>query len=70
MQISSRKYIKFSESANYDSSAKLTGAGLGMKSHNNRNFEAGILSDDISIILDTFKRIIKIIKEEEAKQHA
>lgn len=31
-------------------SANLTGAGMGMKSENNRNFEAGILTDDPPIV--------------------
>ena len=31
-------------------SANLTGAGLGMKSSRNRNFEAGILTDDPALV--------------------
>lgn len=34
----------------YIGSANLTGAGLGMKSARNRNFEAGILTDDPSVV--------------------
>ncbi|MDO4763308.1 MAG: phospholipase D-like domain-containing protein [Flavobacteriaceae bacterium] len=34
----------------YIGSANLTGAGLGMKSENKRNFEAGILTDDEEIV--------------------
>lgn len=34
----------------YIGSANLTGAGMGMKSENNRNFEAGILTDDPTIV--------------------
>ena len=34
----------------YIGSANLTGAGIGMKSSNRRNFEAGILTDDPSLI--------------------
>ena len=34
----------------YIGSANLTGAGMGMKSENNRNFEAGILTDDPPIV--------------------
>jgi phosphatidylserine/phosphatidylglycerophosphate/cardiolipin synthase-like enzyme len=34
----------------YIGSANLTGAGIGAKGANNRNFEAGILTDEISIL--------------------
>ena len=34
----------------YVGSANLTGAGIGMKSSNRRNFEAGILTDDPNLI--------------------
>lgn len=34
----------------YIGSANLTGAGLGMKSVNNRNFEAGILTDELNLV--------------------
>ena len=34
----------------YVGSANLTGAGIGMKGENKRNFEAGILTDDPSIL--------------------
>ncbi len=34
----------------YTGSANLTGAGLGMKSKNNRNFESGIISTDKALI--------------------
>ncbi len=33
-----------------EGSANLTGAGIGMKSSNRRNFEAGILTDDIALV--------------------
>lgn len=44
------KIIIFDLSLAYIGSANLTGAGLGMKSPNNRNFEAGILTDDPSLV--------------------
>lgn len=44
------KIIIFDISLAYIGSANLTGAGLGMKSPNNRNFEAGILTDDPSLL--------------------
>ena len=31
-------------------SANLTGAGIGMKAETTRNFEAGILTDDLQIV--------------------
>lgn len=34
----------------YIGSANLTGAGIGMKSDDKRNFEAGILTDDLTIV--------------------
>ena len=34
----------------YVGSANLTGAGIGMKAENTRNFEAGILTDDPTIV--------------------
>lgn len=34
----------------YIGSANLTGAGIGMKSDGKRNFEAGILTDDLSLV--------------------
>ena len=40
------KMIIFDMKMAYLGSANLTGAGLGMKSVRNRNFEAGILTDD------------------------
>ncbi|WP_394330511.1 phospholipase D-like domain-containing protein [Riemerella columbipharyngis] len=39
------KIFIFDQREAYIGSAKLTGAGLGMKSPNNRNFEAGVLTD-------------------------
>ena len=34
----------------WNCSANLTGAGIGMKSRNRRNFEAGILTDDPTLV--------------------
>ena len=44
------KIIIFDYSLAYIGSANLTGAGLGMKSANTRNFEAGILTDEPSLV--------------------
>ena len=44
------KLIIFDLKVAYIGSANLTGAGLGMKSTRNRNFEAGILTDDPALV--------------------
>ncbi len=44
------KLIVFDNQLAYIGSANLTGAGMGMKSARNRNFEAGILTDEPSIV--------------------
>ena len=40
----------------YVGSANLTGAGIGMKNDNKRNFEAGILTDDPEIVEQTMNQ--------------
>ena len=44
------KLMIFDCSAAYIGSANLTGAGIGMKSNGKRNFEAGILTDDLGLV--------------------
>ena len=44
------KLMVFDCAAAYIGSANLTGAGMGMKSENGRNFEAGILTDDPALV--------------------
>ncbi len=44
------KMLIFDFDTAYIGSANLTGAGIGMKSSNRRNFEAGILTDDPSLV--------------------
>ncbi|MDE6552193.1 MAG: phospholipase D family protein [Muribaculaceae bacterium] len=44
------KMLIFDFQTVYIGSANLTGAGIGMKSSNRRNFEAGILTDDLDLI--------------------
>lgn len=44
------KILIFDFDTAYVGSANLTGAGIGMKSSNRRNFEAGILTDDTSLV--------------------
>ena len=44
------KMLVFDSQEVYIGSANLTGAGIGMKGENTRNFEAGILTDDPDIV--------------------
>lgn len=44
------KILIFDFTTAYIGSANLTGAGIGLKSSNRRNFEAGILTDDPALI--------------------
>ena len=44
------KILIFDFETAYIGSANLTGAGIGMKSSNRRNFEAGILTDDPALV--------------------
>ncbi len=44
------KMIIFDFDTAYIGSANLTGAGIGMKSSNRRNFEAGILTDESALV--------------------
>ena len=44
------KMLAFDGKEVYICSANLTGAGIGMKTDNKRNFEAGILTDDPGIV--------------------
>lgn len=44
------KIMIFDCSVAYIGSANLTGAGIGMKSEGNRNFEVGILTDEPSLV--------------------
>lgn len=44
------KILIFDFTTAYIGSANLTGAGIGMKSSNRRNFESGILTDDPALI--------------------
>ena len=44
------KMMVFDCEVAYIGSANLTGAGIGMKSDGKRNFEAGILTDDLALV--------------------
>jgi phosphatidylserine/phosphatidylglycerophosphate/cardiolipin synthase-like enzyme len=54
------KHIIIDGKLAYTGSANLTGAGLGIKSTNNRNFEAGIITTDpelVGAIMDQFDSV-------------
>lgn len=54
------KMLVFDGKEVYIGSANLTGAGIGMKTDNKRNFEAGILTDDTEIVeqaMDQFDEV-------------
>ena len=44
----------------YSGSANLTGAGLGIKSINTRNFESGFITDDLKIIKDIMNQFDEV----------
>lgn len=50
------KLIIIDQTMCYVGSANLTGAGIGMKSSEKRNFEAGILTDDPQIVEQAMKQ--------------
>ena len=52
----------------YICSANLTGAGMGMKSENRRNFEAGILTDNPKIVEAAMEEFNKVWRGEMCKK--
>lgn len=52
----------------YIGSANLTGAGMGMKSENRRNFEAGILTDNPKIVEAAIEEFDKVWRGEMCKK--
>jgi len=52
----------------YIGSANLTGAGMGMKSENRRNFEAGILTDNPKIVEAVMEEFDKVWRGEMCKK--
>ena len=54
------KIIVIDQTTCYVGSANLTGAGMGMKSPRRRNFEAGILTDDPSIVSAAIEEFDKV----------
>ena len=51
----------------YIGSANLTGAGIGMKTDNKRNFEAGILTDDTEIVEQAMNQFDEVWMEKFCK---
>ena len=52
----------------YIGSANLTGAGMGMKSSNRRNFEAGIFTDEPSLIESAMEQFDSVWRGEHCKK--
>ena len=52
----------------YIGSANLTGAGMGMKSSNRRNFEAGIFTDESQLIESAMEQFDKVWRGEHCKK--
>ncbi|RRD76946.1 phospholipase [Alloprevotella sp. OH1205_COT-284] len=62
------KMIIFDCQEVYIGSANLTGAGMGMKSENRRNFEAGILTDNPDIVDAAMEEFDKVWRGEMCKK--
>jgi len=54
------KIIIFDMETAYVGSANLTGAGIGMKSENKRNFEAGILTNDPQLVKSAIEQFDEV----------
>ena len=52
----------------YIGSANLTGAAMGMKSSNKRNFEAGIFTDDKALVESTMEQFDSVWRGEHCKK--
>lgn len=61
------KIIIIDQKLCYIGSANLTGAGMGMKSGTRRNFEAGILSDDATLISQAIEEFDKVWRGSECQ---
>ncbi|MBR5051904.1 MAG: phospholipase [Bacteroidaceae bacterium] len=62
------KLIIIDQAICYVGSANLTGAGMGMKSQTRRNFEAGILTDEPSIVDAAIEEFDKVWRGSECKK--
>ena len=54
------KMLVFDGSAVYFGSANLTGAGIGMKGANTRNFEAGLLTDEPELVAQAMQQFDEV----------
>lgn len=54
------KMLVFDGSAVYFGSANLTGAGIGMKGANTRNFEAGLLTDEPELVCQAMQQFDEV----------
>ena len=54
------KMLVFDGSAVYFGSANLTGAGIGMKGANTRNFEAGLLTDEPELVRQAMQQFDEV----------
>lgn len=61
------KIIIIDQKLCYIGSANLTGAGMGMKSATRRNFEAGILTDDSTLISQAIEEFDKVWRGSECQ---
>ena len=62
------KIIVIDQTVCYVGSANLTGAGMGMKSPRRRNFEAGILTDEPSIVAAAIEEFDKVWRGSECEK--
>lgn len=62
------KIILIDQKICYIGSANLTGAGMGMKSPNRRNFETGILTDIPDIVNESIEEFDKVWRGSECKK--
>lgn len=62
------KILVFDGQCTYVGSANLTGAGIGMKSANRRNFEAGILTDSPQLLQAAIEQFDSVWRGEHCKQ--
>ena len=62
------KIIVIDSKTCYVGSANLTGAGMGMKSPNRRNFEAGILTDEPELVESAMEEFDKVWRGEMCKK--
>lgn len=62
------KILVLDQNVCYVGSANLTGAGMGMKSSNRRNFEAGILSSDPAILNAAIEEFDKVWRGSECRK--